>query len=175
MSLIVSKRYSKALLEAFADAGKTDGLAEESNTLLEIIKQSNLMKFLTDESYSYKDKKIIIDEFVKSSSSLMGNFLILLVKNKRVSQLEEILQQTLLEIEDANGRAQVEVTSTIALNEHQLEKIKAISAQKFNLNDVVIINTIDPSIIGGMVIKSRGKIIDSSIKTQLSKLSQEIM
>lgn len=175
MSLIVSKRYSKALLEAFADAGKTDELAKESNTLLEIIKQSNLMKFLTDESYSYKDKKVIIDELVKNSSSLMGNFLILLVKNKRVSQLEEILKQTLLEIEDANGRAQVEVISAIALSEQQLEKVKEISVQKFNLKDVNLINIIDTTIIGGMIIKSRGKIIDSSIKTQLSKLSQEIM
>ncbi|OFI47518.1 F0F1 ATP synthase subunit delta [Floricoccus penangensis] len=175
MSLIVSKRYSKALLEAFADAGKTDELAGESKTLLEVINQSNLMKFLTDESYSNKDKKSIIDELVKNSSSLMGNFLVLLVKNKRISQLEEILQQTLLEIEDANGRAQVEVISAIALSEHQLEKIKEISAQKFNLKDVDLINVIDTTIIGGMIIKSRGKIIDSSIKTQLSKLSQEIM
>ncbi|WEV60218.1 F0F1 ATP synthase subunit delta [Streptococcaceae bacterium ESL0729] len=175
MSLIVSNRYSKALLEAFADAGKIDELTEEVEALIEIIDQTNLMTFILDNSYAQSKKEALINSLGENFSKELANFLKLLIVNKRISSLEEILKQTLLKIDDLKGIAEVEVISAVPLTSGQLEKVRAIAIKKFNLKDVEIVNSLDQKIIGGMVLKSRGKIIDSSIKAQLLKLTQEIM
>lgn len=174
MTLEVSKKYSKALIQAYEDSDKIDDLVTETKSLLEIVAQTDLIDFLQNYSFSDEDKKKIIAELAGNFSPMMKNFLGLLEKNKRVSILDKILEQTIMDIEDIQGLAQVEVISAVQLDEEQLAKAKRISANKFNLKEVEIQNIINKDIIGGMIIKSRGKIIDMSIKSQLAKIAQEI-
>ena len=67
------------------------------------------------------------------------------------------------------------MTSAIALSDAQLSKLETTIKSKFDLNEVTIKNTVDTSILGGVIINARGKIIDASIKSQLTKIAKSII
>ncbi|MFZ2476228.1 MAG: F0F1 ATP synthase subunit delta, partial [Lactococcus raffinolactis] len=54
-------------------------------------------------------------------------------------------------------------------------KLETTIKSKFDLNEVTIKNTVDTSILGGVIINARGKIIDASIKSQLTKIAKSII
>jgi F-type H+-transporting ATPase subunit delta len=69
----------------------------------------------------------------------------------------------------------VDVTSAIVLSDIQLSKLETTIKSKFDLNEVTIKNTVDTSILGGVIINARGKSIDASIKSQLNKIAKSII
>lgn len=105
----------------------------------------------------------------------MSNFLNTIRSNGRLADLGEILEETKNAADDMFKIADVEVVSSIALSEAQIEKFKAMAKSKFDLNEVTVINTVNEKILGGFIVNSRGKIIDASLKTQLAKIAAEIL
>ena len=133
------------------------------------------MLFRSNEVYSFSAKSELIDTLLQTSSEVMSNFLNTIRSNGRLADLGEILEETKNAADDMFKIADVEVVSSIALSEAQIEKFKAMAKSKFDLNEVTVINTVNEKILGGFIVNSRGKIIDASLKTQLAKIAAEIL
>lgn len=139
--------------------------------MIQLFKENNLGAFLANEVYSFSAKSELIDTLLQTSSEVMSNFLNTIRSNGRLADLGEILEETKNAADDMFKIADVEVVSSIALSEAQIEKFKAMAKAKFDLNEVTVINTVNEKIIGGFIVNSRGKIIDASLKTQLANPS----
>lgn len=175
MTKLNSQKYSKALLEVAKEQDKVNEILNEVSELIKLFDGSNLKNFFASDVYSFKVKSQVIETLNQSASDLMRNFLNTIRANGRVSDLYEILTEVKNLADDLFKIADVEVVTSVALTETQVEKMRQLTQTKFDLNTVNIINRIDEKIIGGFVINSRGKIIDASIKTQLAKIAQEIL
>lgn len=175
MTKLNSQKYSKALLEVAKEQDKVNEILNEVSELIKLFDGSNLKTFFASDVYSFKVKSQVIETLNQSASDLMRNFLNTIRANGRVADLYEILTEVKNLADDLFKIADVEVVTSVALTETQVEKMRQLAQTKFDLNTVNIINRIDEKIIGGFVINSRGKIIDASIKTQLAKIAQEIL
>jgi F-type H+-transporting ATPase subunit delta len=175
MTTVNSQKYSKALLEVAQEKGQIDAIIAEVKELDQLFKENNLGEFFGTSVYPESAKSQIIDNIKENASNLMKNFLDTVRSNGRLSNLAEIIDEIKNTANAMFKIADVEVVSSVALTETQIEKFVSLAKTKFDLNEVTIVNTIDEKILGGFVINSRGKIIDASVKTQLAKIASEIL
>ena len=175
MSLIIAQKYSKALLEVAQESQQLEAVLAEVAAFDQVIQSTDLQAFLVDVAYSDDKKHQVIESLQNASSDIFKNFLTILVKNQRMALLPVIIKEIRHKADSLFKISDVDVTSAIALSDAQLSKLETTIKSKFDLNEVTIKNTVDTSILGGVIINARGKIIDASIKSQLTKIAKSII
>ena len=175
MSLIIAQKYSKALLEIAQERQQLEAVLAEVAAFNQVIQSTDLQDFLVDVAYSDDKKHQVIESLQNVSSDIFKNFLEVLVKNQRMALLPLIIKEVRHQADNLFKISDVDVTSAIVLSDIQLSKLETTIKSKFDLNEVTIKNTVDTSILGGVIINARGKIIDASIKSQLTKIAKSII
>ena len=66
------------------------------------------------------------------------------------------------------------MTTAIAMSDEQKERLLALAKEKLTIAHGQLVETIDPSIIGGFIINANNKVIDTSIKSQLRQFKQNL-
>ena len=175
MSLIIAQKYSKALLEIAQERQQLEAVLAEVAAFNQVIQSTDLQDFLVDVAYSDDKKHQVIESLQNVSSDIFKNFLEVLVKNQRMALLPLIIKEVRHQADNLYKISDVDVTSAIVLSDIQLSKLETTIKSKFDLNEVTIKNTVDTSILGGVIINARGKSIDASIKSQLNKIAKSII
>ncbi|MCH4008483.1 ATP synthase F1 subunit delta [Companilactobacillus sp.] len=162
--LQVGKRYSKALYEVAQEENVVDEILEDLKALKVIYKENpNLGFALSGNSISATEKNKIMDTLKKPFGELMQNFLSMLVDRKRMDCVDEIADAYIDKYDADNGIVEVEVTSTIELSSDQEDKLKSVIEQRFSVKQVNLTKIVDPSIIGGVIIRVGDQVIDGSV------------
>ena len=101
---------------------------------------------------------------------ITSNFLGVLARNGRKSELKTIIRAFKRIAADHRGEISAEVTSAHPLKDDQVDALKAQLAKRAG-RDVTIDAQVDPAILGGIVIKLGSEMIDASIRTKLNRLA----
>ena len=101
---------------------------------------------------------------------ITSNFLGVLARNGRKSELRKIIRAFKRIAADHRGEISAEVVSAHPLKDDQVEALKAQLGKRAG-RDVTIDAQVDPSILGGIVIKLGSEMIDASIRTKLNRLA----
>ncbi len=175
MSMIageVAEPYATALMSLAQSKNLTDELGDNVRSLLNALESSeDLQQFLANPVIKAEDKKAVISQIVGDQiNPYMQNFLMLLVDRGRILFLDRIGQQYLALLRKLNQVVLAEITSVVELNDGQkdalCQRVKAIT----NGQDVEIQTQIDPSLIGGVIIKIGSQVIDASLRGQLRRI-----
>ena len=101
------------------------------------------------------------------------NFLGVLSANRRLAALPQIISAYAAIAAASRGEVTAQVTSAHPLKPDQLKALGAKLRQREG-KDVKIDATVDPELLGGLVVRIGSQQIDSSIRTRLNSLAQEI-
>jgi len=104
------------------------------------------------------------------SDPLTRNFLGVLAKGRRLGILANVIRDFEKLAAHARGEATAEVTSAHPLNDEQVAALRAKLRASLG-RDVAVDLRVDPSILGGLVVRVGSRMIDSSIKTKLDTLA----
>jgi F-type H+-transporting ATPase subunit delta len=170
----IARPYAKA---AFMCARDSQSLADWSRALSSSAGMSldaRIAELLTDPAFG-EDK--VVDMFAGLGGERIDahwqNFVRLLSENKRLILLGEIAVQFELLRSDFENQLKVEVTSAVALSDAQKTAMAASLKKRFR-RDVHMTNAVDPSLLGGAVIRAGDEVIDGSIKGRLQRLATEL-
>ena len=117
------------------------------------------------ERFSFVKKLFEVHKF----HSLTKNFLSLLAKNKGFDLLEQIIKHWLALYLNFKNEATLEVISVKKIKESELNYIKKFFEKEFG-KKVQLKNTLDTSILGGIIIKIGSSVIDNSIATKIKSI-----
>lgn len=165
-------RYATALFE-MAEADKLlDQVSGDLKSLQTMLAESDdLRRLLRSPIVSRDDQaKAIQAVAVKAGlSDITRKFLGVVAANRRLFALSDMIKafQSLLSAQRGEKRA--EVTSAQALNDAQVKAIAEALAQATG-SDVAVETHVDPSLLGGLVVKVGSKMVDSSLSTKLQQL-----
>ena len=139
-----------------------------------IIYNLDLKKYLDDPAIE-KSEKIkafleILDDKVSDSIKAFSSMIIIL---ESVEYIDEIYKDFVDLVNKLKQQVSIEVVSTINLNKKIITEIKKSVDSKTGL-DVRIKNTIDKSIIGGLIIRIGDRVIDLSIKNKIEGLKEKL-
>jgi F-type H+-transporting ATPase subunit delta len=169
-----ARRYAQAVLEL----GTTDGTLEQWQADLDVIgrvwSDSRQRRYLNDR---HAGRTTLVERartiFGTHVSPLALNLVLLLVSRGRASLIPLLVQQFYALREQREGRAQAEVISAIPLTDEQRRQVEQRLSRESG-QQVTVTNAVDPSILGGLIIRQGDRLIDASIATKLRRLQVQI-
>ena len=168
----IAKRYATAVFD-LAKEGKAIKALESDVAALEaaMAESADLRDLLTSPLYSREEQSGAISAIAKKMelSDTTGNLLALLAAKRRLFVLPQLLAVLQDMLSEERGEVTAEVTTAKALTKAQAEKLSnTLKAQVGK--SVTIKETVDESIIGGLIVKVGSKMIDTSIASKLNAL-----
>ena len=177
MAKLISKTYGDALFSLAVEENKIDELLQEITQLLDIlIKEDEFSKLMNHPRVPVEEKVTLVKEIFTGRiiSELVG-FLILVVTKGRYSSINEILQYFLDSAKEFKGIGVAYVTTPLPLSDAQktaiVEKLLATTQYK----EMEMHYAIEEALIGGMQIRIKDRVVDSSIQTKILKMQQNLM
>ena len=166
-------RYASALFELASENGVVSAVEADLEKLEEaILGSEHLAALIRNPQVSRDDAAKAMDGVasVLDLSDLSKNFLGVLSGNRRLSVLPEIIRAFTAIAAAQRGEVTAEVTSAHALGDDQVSALEQKLKEREGRN-VKIRTSVDPELLGGLVVTIGSKRIDSSIRTRLNSLA----
>jgi F-type H+-transporting ATPase subunit delta len=169
-------RYAAALFDLALGAKALDATAADLATLKAALAESaELRTLVSSQGVSRADAGKAVAALAKAMglTDLVTRFLGVLAQNGRLSALSDIIRQYDLMLSAHKGSVTAQVTAAHKLTATQKKALEAkLKARTGRQMDVDV--TVDPSILGGLVVRIGSEQIDSSIRTRLTRLGQQM-
>lgn len=166
-------RYASALFDLARDERQIESVSASLDTVKAALAKSRDFKALTSSPLVNRAdaaKATAATAQTLNLDPLTTRFLGVLASNGRLSQLDAVIRTFARLAAAHRGETKAEVTSAFPLNDDQLAALKARLKARGD-SDVVIDAKVDPSILGGIVVRLGSRMIDASIKTKLNNLA----
>ena len=172
---VSAEYYARAILDIGKAEKTVDLLETEFKTLKEVvISDLDLKKYLTDPSVDKTAKiNMALKVLGESASVSIRTVFAMLIMAGIIEEIEEIYNIFVGFVSDFKKQVYVEVVSVIELDSVTISRIKEDVDEASGL-DVRIRNTVDPDIIGGLVLKIGEKIVDLSIKNKIEDIRAKL-
>jgi len=166
-------KYGRALFEQAKETNELDQIHEEVLELGKVFESvPELAHALTDTRLDYQQKGIVFSQLTEKASPMMKSFLNIIFENRRMDIMSFIVEDFIKRYNDHQGIIKGLVTSAVPLSDGQKEKIGHLVAEKFGFDQIEFDEKVDESIVGGVIVEAQNRIIDGSVKTQMTKLRQ---
>ena len=168
----VAERYASSLFELALEAGAVESVSADLDRFQAMLNESaDLQRLVASPVFS-------ADEQVRAVSALSAkagigetvtNFLKVVASNRRLFAVAGMIQAYRIIAARHRGEISAEVTSAHALSAAQETELKA-ALKSVTGKNVALAVTVDPSILGGLIVKVGSRQIDTSLRTKLSTL-----
>lgn len=176
MAKLIAQTYGQALLELATEENKVDELMEEVTALRQIFADnSELMDFMKHPQISKEEKRELLETALKDrvSNDLVG-FVLLIAEKDRFSAVMSVFDYFIDEVNRIKKIGKAHVATPIELSDSQKEKVIKKLLDTTDYETMEIEYEIDPSLIGGMVIRIRDRVVDSSIRTRIYEMKKDL-
>ena len=166
-------RYAIALFDLARDAKTIDTVESSLATVRDALAQSDDFRALTVSPLVARGAAV---KAVLATADALGldpttrSFLGVLAENRRLAQLPAIVRAFRTLASRHRGEATAEVTSAHPLDQAQIDALKQQLRQRVG-REVSVDLSVDPALLGGLVVRIGSQMIDSSIRTRLNTLA----
>ena len=170
----IAQVYARSLFEVAEEHDRVDVVREQLGQFTDALAQSRELElFFFSPYFSTEEKKQGLDKALDGADDIFRNFLAVLIENHRMPALMRIRREYDQLWREANKMLPVQITSAVPLDEsvHARigEEIGRQTGQKVELS-----TTVDPDVLGGIVVRVGNSILDASIRTRLERLRKQV-
>jgi F-type H+-transporting ATPase subunit delta len=170
----VARRYARAIFDIAAERGDLDGWLEDLRLVRDVLGEPQMALFMENPKISFETKRGLIDRSMPKLEQLRRNFLYLLISKRRTEIIGDVCAELEELVNEHRGIAYADVTTAVALNEGEAglvaDRLSRITGKTIRLRQ-----SVDPSIIGGVVARIGDQLIDGSVKGRLLALRQRLV
>lgn len=169
----VARRYAKALVEVLPEE-KLEKVLEEAKNLNALI-DDRAIRYFKSPVVPVEKKKSLMEQVLSKFEvpQELKKVLLLMAEKNRLGLLREFVSELESLVDYKLGIVKAEVVSASELDEETLSSITSKIEELFGKKAQVTLK-LDPSLIGGFVVKVADKVIDASVRTQLENLKKNI-
>lgn len=167
-----AKRYAQAAFGIARDAGAISQWRAELGDVATVLSDSGIAGVLADSKLPVEQRLALLDRAL-DVSPLVLNLARLLVSKSRSSNARAVSEAFNRMADAHEGIAHARVTTAVPLSPDQIAAITTRLSQSMG-KDVRAEAVVDPSIIGGVVVRVGDKLVDGSIRTRLKQLRREL-
>ena len=168
----VSGRYATALFELARDEKSVDAVKADLDRFDALLNESADLKRLVRSPVFTAEAQLKALTAVLDKAGISGiaaNFLKVLTKNRRLFAVSDVIRALRALVARFKGEATADVTVAETLNDRNLDALKT-ALKSVTGKDVMLNVKVDPSIIGGLVVKLGSRMVDSSLRTKLNSI-----
>lgn len=168
----VSGRYATALFELARDQKSVDSVKADLDKFSALLTESpDLLRLVRSPVFTADAQAKALDAVLAKAgiSGIAANFLKVLTKNRRLFAVADVIRAFRALVAKFKGEATAEVTVAEPLSDANLDALKS-ALKSVSGKDVDLNVKVDPSIIGGLVVKLGSRMVDSSLRTKLNAI-----
>ena len=172
--MTVRNEYGRALFLLAKEEGAIDDIKRDVQTAAKVLKDNpKYVKLLDTPALSKEERLSLADNAFGTLHPTLKNLLKILTERRLVYSFRDICETYLDMYNEEMGIEEVEAVTAIPMSEAQIENMRAkLEAQTGK--KIIITNTVDPTILGGVKIRYSGKQVDGSVKTRLDAFADSI-
>lgn len=168
----IAQPYAVALFELAAEQGQVGEVESDLAALQGLVNEGgDFARFLRSPVIVSEEKAQAMDAILSRANvaPTVGNFVKVVARNGRLFALPQIIVAFREMAAKARGEISAEVTSATALRPEQVANLADALKAKIG-KTVTLSEHVDPSLIGGLIVKVGSRMIDSSLKTKLTAM-----
>lgn len=168
----VADRYAGSLHELAVESGSVASVEADLARFEALIEGSDdLARLISSPVFAAEDQARAIGAILDKAKigGLVGNFIRVVAGNRRLFAVPGMIRAFRRIAAQARGEVAAEVVSAHELTDAQLSELRS-TLKGVAGKDVAITLTVDPSLLGGLVVKMGSRQIDTSLKTKLASL-----
>ena len=168
-----ARRYARAVFELVAK----DRIAEwqaELDKIAGIGSDTAITTYLENPSIHFEDKAKLLHEKLADINPLILNLVYVLLARSRLDMLPEISTEYRRLADDYQGITRAEVTTTLPLDDGTRAKLSQDISNIIGKKVVLETEYVDADLIGGIIVKVDGKMLDGSTRGKLAALKKKI-
>lgn len=172
----LAKRYARAFMALGQELGVSDRIGTELNLLSELTRQSEPLRLaIKTPMYSKEERAIILELVAKKTGlhELTLRCLKLLNEKGRLASLEAIAASFRELSDEAQGRVRASVISAAPLTSQGQNSLRDALAALTH-KTVLMDQAVDPDLIGGVITRVAGLLLDGSVRTQLKIMEEKL-
>ena len=170
----IAQVYARSLFEVAKEQGKLDDVRDQLAEFAEALDGNrDLQVFFFSPYFSTEEKIDGLRGAVEGADEIVLNFLALLLEKHRMPLIFRVRKAFDEQWEKEHKLLNVEVTSAIELDPGTVEQIGERVAEQTD-RKVELSSTVDPDILGGIVLRVGNSILDASIRNRLEQLRRQV-
>jgi len=170
----IAQVYARALFEVAQEKGDLDEVREQLGQFADALEESReLQTYFFSPYFSTEEKKDGLHKAVTGASEPVMNFLELLVEKHRMPAVFRIRREIDALWREENKLLPVQLTSAIALDDDTVQNLGRTIGERTG-RKVDVTATVNPDILGGIVLRVGNSILDASIRNRLESLRKQV-
>jgi F-type H+-transporting ATPase subunit delta len=170
----IARPYAKAAFTHAREQGSLPRWSEVLATASAVVTDARVAVLLGNPKVTPEDLVTLLTEICGAGTdTTLRNYFATLAGNRRLGLLPEIAAMFEVMRADIENVADVQVVSAVELNEAQRQRLAGALKKRLR-RDVRLHCSVDPTLIGGAVVRSQDLVIDGSLGARLNRLTTEL-
>jgi F-type H+-transporting ATPase subunit delta len=171
---VVDRVYARALFDAALADEKLEPVREQLQQLVAAQNEvPELRELLRNPQLDQRSKAAALGDLLSDGEDLLRNFLLVLVDKGRASQLEEIAREFERLVAEYEGVVHAELTTAVELSDDEADELLQ-QFERASGRRVEASRSVDPELIGGIVLQVGSHRLDASVRGRLERLRREL-
>ena len=172
----VASRYAKALLDLSIEQKSTEVILKDVKDFLSTLKVHHQIDVMLKSPVVSSDHKIAVlnQIFGKTYNALTMSFFKIVIRKNRASYLHTVANVFIEQYNELNNIVKASVKTAQTIDDKLAQEIKQFM-ESYTGKKIELQSSVDPKLIGGMVLQMGDKLFDASISGKLNKLKHDLL
>jgi len=172
----VAKRYGKSLYLFAQEKKVVEEVLADVKELLQIMNEVPAFEqVMNNPVFTINKKKSILRKIVKSANDVTQKFVEKVVEKGRSAYIKQICTSFEEIYRNQEGIISGEIQSVVSLDKTIISKVQKQLSDQIKGKEIQLENVVNPEILGGFVVKFQDKLLDQSVRKQLTLIKQTII
>jgi F-type H+-transporting ATPase subunit delta len=170
---VYARRYARAVFEIAQEKKELDRWQKDLKKIAALGDDAAFMALISNPKVGFAKKEELLAKVLGDVNPLARNLVYLLASRGRLAMVSEIAEEYHRLLDGYRGIEHAEVVTAVPLDVRERKKLEAELGVVVG-GKVVLETSVDPSLVGGMVVRVGGKLLDGSTRSQLLALKKEL-
>jgi F-type H+-transporting ATPase subunit delta len=169
-------RFAKILLDISKERNCIDEVREEMEKGMRVLMNVRLRRILKHPSIDLDERKRLLSESLShlSHKDVILPYLSFLLERDAIDWIGEILERYEKLSDEVQNRVKAEVDVAIPLKENELKRLRD-ELRRLVDADIRMVVRLNPSLLGGLRVKVKDRVIDGSVSSTLCRLKERLV
>ncbi len=168
-----ARRYAQAVFEIALETEHLDGWYSDLQKVVGGLEDATLMAYLESPKVPFEVKRQQLAQLFEGINPLVLNLVYVLISKGRLDSIGAIVDEYQRLLDSHRGIERGELVTAVPVDEKETNRFADYLGTVVG-KQVVLRSVVDPSMIGGVIVKVGGKLLDGSTRNKLVALKKEL-
>lgn len=170
---VYARRYARAVFEIALERKELDRWQTDLKEIAQLGQDAAFIALMENPKVGFEKKAKILAKLLGDTNPLALNLVYLLVSRGRFAMIGDIAQEYQRLLDGYRGIEHAEVITAVPLDDKEKKKLEEHLGKVVG-KKVTLTASVDPSLVGGMIARVGGKLLDGSTHSRLLALKKEL-